>query len=96
MLLWFNGEQFTGELMKPAKRKAPMTQNPVYNKETPPPSLPQQASRSQRFSALAAKYTLQDVIKSATKEMNPTATLLIMIATVLRVTMKCTPDHPKH
>ena len=25
LLLWFNGEQFPDELMKPAKRKAPMT-----------------------------------------------------------------------
>ena len=46
--------------MKPAKRRAPMMQNPVCNKETPPP----QALLSQCFSVLVAKYTLQDGIES--------------------------------
>ena len=38
--LWFNGQQFPDELMKPAKQKAPVTQNPVCNEEKPcpPPS----------------------------------------------------------
>ena len=75
MPLWFNGQQFPDELMKPAKQKAPMTQNFVCNKETllpsPPsqPSPPPQASCPQRFSALLARYTLyiatlQDGIES--------------------------------
>ena len=50
--------------MKPAKRKAPMTQNPVCNEETPPPSPPLQASRPQRFSALVAKYTLPNGVET--------------------------------
>ena len=55
--------------MKPAKRKSPMTQNLVCNKKTPPPpppppSSPPQVSRPQQFSALAAKYTLQDSTES--------------------------------
>ena len=33
--LWFNGQQFPDELMKPAKQKAPVTQNPPS--PTPPP-----------------------------------------------------------
>ena len=33
--LWFNGQQFPDELMKPAKQKAPVTQNPVCNEEKP-------------------------------------------------------------
>ena len=69
--LRFNGQQFPDELMKPAKRKAPMMQNLVCNKETPVPpapaapaaAAPPQASHPQRFSALAAKYTLQDGIE---------------------------------
>lgn len=35
--LWFNGQQFPDELMKPAKQKAPVTQNPVCNEEKPSP-----------------------------------------------------------
>ena len=58
--------------MKPAKQKAPMTQNPLCNEETPPPppqppplpAPPPQASLLQRFSALVAKYTLRDGIES--------------------------------
>ena len=46
--------------MKPTKRKAPMTQNPARNKEISPP----QASLPQQFSALAAKYALQNVTES--------------------------------
>ena len=62
MPLWFNGQQFPDELMKPAKRRAPMMQNPVSNEETPPPppSPSPQVLRPQRFSALVAKYTWQD------------------------------------
>ena len=39
-----------------------MTQNPVCNEETPPPPPwpPPQALRPQQFSALVAKYMLQD------------------------------------
>ena len=59
-LSWFNGQQFPDGLMKPAKRKAPMTQIPVFKEETtsppPLPAPPPQASPQQRFSALAAKY----------------------------------------
>ena len=63
--LWLNGQQFPNELMKLAKQRAPMIQNPVCNKEKPlPPSpsppLPPQALSPQQFSALAAKYMLQD------------------------------------
>ena len=36
------------------------------------------------------------IASQATKKMNPTPTLLIMTVTVVTVTMKCTPDHPKH
>ena len=43
------------------KRKAPITRNHVCNKEIPPPP---QASCPQLFSALVAKYTLQDGIES--------------------------------
>ena len=62
MPLWFNGQLFPDELMKPAKRKSPMTQNLVCNEKIlppPPPSSPPQVSRPQQFLALAAKYTLQ-------------------------------------
>ena len=38
MPLWFMGQQFPDELMKPAKSKAQMMQNPVCNEETPYPS----------------------------------------------------------
>ena len=62
--LRFNGQQFPDELMKPAKQRAPMKQNPVCNKETPPPLPPPQALRSQCFSVLVAKYMLQDGIES--------------------------------
>ena len=59
-LSWFNGQQFPDGLMKPAKRKAPMTQIPVFKEETtsppPLPAPPLEASPQQRFSALAAKY----------------------------------------
>ena len=59
-LSWFNGQQFPDGLMKPAKRKAPMAQIPVFKEETtsppPLPAPPPQASPQQRFSALAAKY----------------------------------------
>ena len=42
-----------------------MTQNPACNEEAPSPSQSSQlqAQHSQRFSALAAKYTLQDDIE---------------------------------
>ena len=63
MPLWFVGQQSPDELIKPAKRKSTMTQNLVCNEETPP-SPPTQASRPQLFSALVAKYTLQDSIES--------------------------------
>ena len=46
--------------MKPVKRKAPMTQNPVCNEETPPSPLQPQASIPQWFSALLAKYALEN------------------------------------
>ena len=73
------------------------TQNPVYNEEKPPPlPPPPETSRPQQFSAIVAKYTLQDGVESddeATKEINPTP---IMKVTVVIVTMKCTPDHPQH
>ena len=48
--------------MKPAKRKIPIMQNLLRTeeKQTPPP----QASCPQRFSALVAKYTLQDGAES--------------------------------
>ena len=54
--------------MKPAKLKAPMTQYPVCNKETPPPptttTLPlPEALQPQRFSPFVAIYTLQDRLK---------------------------------
>ena len=58
VLLWFNEKQFPDELMKPEKRRAPMTHNPVVNEETPPP--PPQALCPQRFSALIAKCKLHD------------------------------------
>ena len=66
MPLCFNGKQFPDELVKPEERKAPMMKNPVCKKEKPPPPLPRetQASQPQRFSALLAKYKLQDGIKS--------------------------------
>ena len=59
---WFNGQQFPDGLMKPTKQRAPMMQNPVCKEETPPPPPlpPPQALRPQRFSALVAKYTLQN------------------------------------
>ena len=57
--LCFSGQRFPDELMKPAKRKAPMTQNPVCNEETPPSH-----HHPQRFSALVANCTLQDWIES--------------------------------
>ena len=68
MPLWFNRQQFPYELMKPAKLKAPMTQYPVCNKETPPPptttTLPlPEALQPQRFSPFVAIYTLQDRLK---------------------------------
>ena len=41
------------------------TQNPVYNEEKPPPlPPPPEASRPQQFSAIVAKYTLQDGVES--------------------------------
>ena len=51
--------------MKPAKRRAPITQNPVCNEETPPPppQLPQ-GSRPQQFSAVVGKHTFQDGMES--------------------------------
>ena len=65
MPLWFNEQRFPDELMNPAKRRAPMTQNPVCNEETPsPPPPPPQALHPQRLSALVAKYTLEDTKKS--------------------------------
>ena len=59
--LWYNGQQFPDELLKPVKSKVSMIQNPVCNEETPPPPPPPppKASRLQRFSALVAKNTLQ-------------------------------------
>ena len=60
--VWFNDQEFPDELMKPTKWKALITQNPVCNKETPPP--PPQASLPQRFSAPARKYALQNDIES--------------------------------
>ena len=35
------------------------------------------------------------IASQATKEMNPTPTFLIMTVTVVSVTIKSTPDHPK-
>ena len=58
--LWFDAQQFPDQLMKPVKRKAPMTQNPVCKEETPPSSPPPQASLPQQFSALVAKYALEN------------------------------------
>ena len=95
MPLWFNEQQFQDELIKPAKRKTAMTQNPVCNAITPPQ--PQKASRPQRFSGLVAKQALQngiescDIVSQATKEMNPTTALLITTVTVT-VAMNCTPE----
>ena len=49
------------------QRETLMMQNPICNEETPPPPPPPpppQALRPQQFSALVAKYTLQDGIES--------------------------------
>ena len=88
--------------MKPVKRKAPKTQNPVCNEETPPSPPPPQASLPQRFSALAAKYVWKMtenwmmVASQATKEMKTTLILLIMTVAVVTVMMTCRPDYRKH
>ena len=68
-LLRFNGQQFLGEIMKPATQKTPKRQNPICNKQTPPLPLPlpapsSQALRPQRFSALFPKYSLRDGTES--------------------------------
>ena len=57
--LWFKGQQFPDKLMKPEKRKAPITQMPHVTPLTPPP----QPLWPQQFSGLVAKYTLQDGIE---------------------------------
>ena len=61
--LRFIGQQFPDELMKPAKRKASVTQNSVCNKKASP-APPPQSPRPHRFSALAAEYTLRYGIES--------------------------------
>ena len=81
-----------------------MMKNPVCNEEKPPPPLPRetQTSHPRRFSALLAKYKLQNgingkkwmtIASQAMQKMNPTLTLLIMTVTMA---MKCAPDYPKH
>ena len=115
--LWFNGQQFPDELMKPAKQKAPVTQNPVCNEEKPcppprppppPPPLPLTTTTISivptTIFSTCWKYTLKAGIKSDDdcfadnkgEEMNLTPTLLIKIVTAVTVTMKCTPEYPKH
>ena len=107
--LWFNGQQFPDELMKPAKQKAPAKQNPVYNEEKPSP--PPLSLTTTTISIVPTtifstcwKYTLKAGIKSDDdcfadnkgEEMNLTPTLLIMTVTAVTVTMKCTPEYPKY
>ena len=95
--LWFSGQRFPDELMKPAKRKAPMTQNPVCNEETPPSH-----HHPQRFSALVANCTLQDWIESnddcftGNEEDESDTGTSDHDSDSGDSDEKCTPDHPKH
>ena len=86
--------------MKPTKWKALITQNPVCNKETPPP--PPQASLPQRFSAPARKYALQNDIESdndcfaGNKGDESDTDTSDNNGDSGDSTIKYTPDYPKH
>ena len=91
------------QLMKPAKRKVLMTKNPVCNEKIPPAAAHHSKHRAyNNFQHLLQSARWEMVLKwmtitsQATKEMNPTPTLLIMTVTVVTVKIKCTPDHPKY
>ena len=62
MSLWFNGQHFPDQLIKPAKSKGTYDAESCNAETPPPPPLPQ-ASRPPRFSALVAKNTWQDGIE---------------------------------
>ena len=85
--LWFNGKQFADEHMKPAKWQALLRQNPVCNEET--------SRHHHHHDKHRANIYFQHLLQ-ATKEMNPTLTILLTKLKVVTVTMKCTLDYPRH
>lgn len=107
-LLWFNGQQFPDELMKPTNRKTPKRQNTICNKQTNKHHhYHYQPHRHKHCAHKNLQHFFQNIrcemvqnriaINSqATKDMNPTLTLLIGTAIVVTVTMKYIPDQPKH
>ena len=96
MPLWFMGQQFPDELMKPAKSKAQMMQNPVCNEETPYPGTINNFQHLLQKTCCTLVWNWVMSASQAMKKMNPTPKLLIMTVTVMAVTMKCTPDYNKY
>ena len=91
---WFNGQQLPDELIKPAKRNAAMTQNPVCNAATTTAITTPTNITALTILALVAKYTFQDGVKSDddclanNKGDEPTPSHLIMTVTLETMAMK--------